>query len=304
MEKEGDIMMIKRRKNFKESVWELEPEDWNVVNTEDSNNTHHYGVKVWSGRGYKIEPFSVWAESPEDALSIVGDWCKENATSLVIPEEEVTSEINNWMVDEISKNPEEYGVTEDDLDLDDQEICDIVYDKDVDSYWVLRDKVCEENHLDEWIYETDNGVYLRAENLFVEDWPNDYPDPEIKEESFTCRCVKKIIESSGKDDISDLKLSNVDKKKFNEFVNQIKDEIHDIKNEIKKEEKTSEFSRKLDRLYDKLEGLEILQDCLFDIAISINDNKEDKLDEFISCIEWSNKVGSGHSVSNVLGMII
>lgn len=158
----------------------LEPEDWTIVNTKENGGDNHYGVKLWSGAGYYVEPYSVWADGEWDALNRVAEYCKEKEPGMVVSHDAIYQDMVYYMGKEIEKNPEEYGYTEEQLETAvDEDIVKDLEKRDNSKYWELWGKVWSDSGLEE-MYTTvdDPTVFLRSENLGIVDWPDDYPSPE------------------------------------------------------------------------------------------------------------------------------
>lgn len=167
---------------MREDGWviRLDPEDWTIVNTEDTGGPNHYGVKLWSGAGYFLSPYSVWADDEMDALTLVAEWCADNAPGMIVKAQEVYNTLEEHIASFISKDPESFGMSEEEIeDKSDKAICGMLYNKDRSAYYDLKDKVWEDEYMDEWVTETENpDIYVRTENMWVSPWPEDYPSPE------------------------------------------------------------------------------------------------------------------------------
>lgn len=180
--------MVKRKscKEYRNTEWsfELDPEDWEIVNTSKDGGSNHYGVKLWSGAGYMLTPYSVWADSMEEALTLVGEWCEKHAPGMIITADRVFEEIEDGMVEIIKKDPEKYGFTEDEVESEsNKKLISSLQKRDKDLYWNLREQSEQENYIDEWAYPTENpDIYLWAENLWIDKWPKDYPSLEDEED--------------------------------------------------------------------------------------------------------------------------
>lgn len=202
--------MIKRKscKEYRNTEWsiELDPEDWEIVNTSKDGGSTHYGVKLWSGAGYMLTPYSVWADSMEDALTLVGEWCEKHAPGMIITADRVFEEIEDGMVEIIKKDPEKYGFTEDEVESEsNKKLISSLQKRDRDLYWNLREQSEQENYIDEWAYPTENpDIYLWAENLWIDKWPKDYPSLEdendearnMEDESKTYRKEASVLGSA------------------------------------------------------------------------------------------------------------
>lgn len=160
--------------------WTADPEDWTIVNTKEDGGDTHYGVKLWGGAGYFLSLYSVWADSMEEALTLVGEWCEKHEPGMIIRGSQVQEEIEDGIADIIEEDPEKYGFTEEQIDdLEDSKICELLRQKDLDKYWELYDKSFQDNNIDEWAFQTENpDIYLYSENLFIDEWPDDYPSPD------------------------------------------------------------------------------------------------------------------------------
>lgn len=178
--------------------WTADPEDWTVVNTKEDGGDTHYGVKLWGGAGYFLSLYSVWADSMEEALTLVGEWCEKHEPGMIIRGDQVQKVIEDGMADIIEEDPEKYGFTEEQIDdLEDEKICELLRQKDLDAYWELYDKSFQDNYIDEWAFQTENpDIYLYSENLFIDEWPDDYPSPdEDTRESRIRRNLRRSVES-------------------------------------------------------------------------------------------------------------
>lgn len=161
---------------------EVDPEDWEVVNTSRDGGSKHYAVKLWGGAGYFLTPYSVWADSIEEALTLVGEWCAEHAPGMILTSDRVYEEVEDCMVKIIEKNPEKYGFTEDDIDSkSNNALISDLQKRDRNLYWGLMEQAEEDCYIDEWAYQTENpDIYLYAENLWADEWPENYPSLEAK----------------------------------------------------------------------------------------------------------------------------
>lgn len=152
----------------------MRKEDWTEVNTSEDGGIHHYGVKLWPGAGYWLTLYSVWADNPMDALTIVAEWCDKHEPGMIVRAEEVHDQVEEYMAEEIKKDPSKYGLEEDQVNgKSDKAICDMLYKEDRDAYFVLEEFVWNDNAMYEWVTETDNSdLYVRSENLIILDWPD------------------------------------------------------------------------------------------------------------------------------------
>lgn len=176
-----------RRKEVREMredgyMWRADPDDWTVVNTEEDGGVKHYGVKLWPGAGYFFSLYSVWADDEMDALTTVAEWCKKHEPGMVVTAKEVHERMEEEMAKKISENPEDFGMTEDDVEnKSDKAICDKLFKENRGGYWDLWDAVWQDEYMYEWVTETENpDLYVRSENMWVAPWPKDYPSPEEK----------------------------------------------------------------------------------------------------------------------------
>lgn len=158
----------------------LKPEDWTIVNTKEDGGDNHYGVKLWSGAGYYLEPYSVWADNEWDALNIVAAYCKEEEPGMVVSHDVIYQDMVYYMGKEIEENPEEYGYTEEQIENSvDEDIVKDLEKRNKTKYWELWEKIWGESGLEEMYVSVDDPtVFLRSENLSIKEWPDDYPSPE------------------------------------------------------------------------------------------------------------------------------
>lgn len=120
-----------------------------IINPEDDGDL--YMVKIWGGSGYVLDVYLVKAYDEYDAIDIVFEWSYENEGA------------NNIIFD--------YNYLSE-LCLEDYE----------DEYWYGKgegkpsDKMSYEEFEDEWFdyyISSDNGLYARSENFFVDEVPQD-----------------------------------------------------------------------------------------------------------------------------------
>lgn len=171
--------MIKLKRKYESSEFD-DLRDWTIVNTSDDGGYKHYAVTMWTGAGIWTNNYSVWADSEEEALEEVASYCEKYEPGMVVKRDLVDQEVTDYMSEEIRKNPEEFGFTEDEANrLSDDELCETLRKKNNGSYWNLYDDVWIENGMDEQYYYADNpNVYLRAEYLTIKEWDSNYPSPE------------------------------------------------------------------------------------------------------------------------------
>ena len=125
--------------------WKADKEDWSIVNTSTTGGSIHYLVKLWCGKGYVLDLFSVWADDCNDALCRVAEWCVENSPWNLVSSESVKEEMGNYQ----KENP------------------DLSYEQILDKYGI-----------DEWVTQLENGLYVMTENLFIAEWPSNVPYSE------------------------------------------------------------------------------------------------------------------------------
>ena len=148
--------------------WLADPEDWSQVNTKNGGSTH-YGVKLWCGYGYMLDLYSVWADSPEDALDIVAEWCRDNQPSDIVQKNRVDEE----MIKNIVSYVREYHIIQIDDTMSDEEIMDILSRRE--DFGDIYDTVWYSNYMNEWVTPVGDGdIYVRTENLFIDKWPDNY----------------------------------------------------------------------------------------------------------------------------------
>lgn len=120
-----------------------------IINPEDDGDL--YMVKIWGGSGYVLDVYLVKAYDEYDAIDIVFEWSYENEGA------------NNIIFD--------YNYL--------SKLCHEDYE---DEYWYGRgegkpsDKMSYEEFEDEWFeyyIQTDNDLYARGENFFVDKVPQD-----------------------------------------------------------------------------------------------------------------------------------
>lgn len=178
--------MVRRYvREMREDGWimRLDPDDWTIVNTERDGGPRHYGVKLWSGAGYMLSPYSVWADNEMDALTIVAEWCADHEPGMIVTAKEVHEQMEENMAEAIRKNPRRFGMSDVVDDMSDKEICDRLFKEDRNSYWELHEKVWNDEYMYEWVTETENpDLYVRSENMWVSPWPDDYPSPGMRHE--------------------------------------------------------------------------------------------------------------------------
>ena len=178
--------MVRRYvREMREDGWimRLDPDDWTIVNTERDGGPRHYGVKLWSGAGYMLSPYSVWADNEMDALTIVAEWCADHEPGMIVTAKEVHEQMEENMAEVIRKNPRRFGMSDAVEDMSDKDICDRLFKEDRNSYWELYEKVWNDEYMYEWVTETENpDIYVRSENMWVSPWPDDYPSPGMRHE--------------------------------------------------------------------------------------------------------------------------
>lgn len=169
--------MLKFKPRYVREIWNVaNPDEWITVNTKSNGGENHYGVKLWSGKGYSLSLYSVWADSEDEALTIVGEWCAKHDPKMVISEREVFERQEEWIARLVEKTPEKFGLDEELVsDMYPSEICQYLKEVDKDEWYSLMDEALDAQS--DWVYPTENpDIYLRSENLFVNIWPSDYPD--------------------------------------------------------------------------------------------------------------------------------
>ena len=171
--------MLKLKRKYESSEFD-ELKEWTIVNTSDDGGYKHWSVSVWTGAGPWMNKYSVWADSEEEALEEVTDYCAEHEPGMVVHRDVVEREVKEYMADEIRKNPEEFGFTEDEVDrLTDDNLCETLRKKNIDLYWTLYEDVWNENAMYEQYYYANNpNFYLRAIDLAIKEWDSNYPSPE------------------------------------------------------------------------------------------------------------------------------
>ena len=182
--KEKRSMLVRKgnkvcRKEMHENGWQwiADPEDWEIVNTAKNGGSTHYGVKLWCGSGYVLDLFSVWADDEDDALCTVAEWCAKHQPRDVVTRERVDEEMKRNIVEEVRKDPSKFDFD----DVDDMSDNDIMLAlKKRKDFWDIYDDVWEDNYMYEWVTPLDGNadLYVRSENLFIQEWPDDCPAPE------------------------------------------------------------------------------------------------------------------------------
>lgn len=87
---EGDLHnMIKTALN-EVMGWTLEKDDVEWVNTPEDGETP-YGVKLWQGSGYQIQPFGVYASDEDEALNAVVAYCEKNGYTHLFADDDAQS---------------------------------------------------------------------------------------------------------------------------------------------------------------------------------------------------------------------
>lgn len=131
--------------HFQGIQWKADTEDWNIVNTSVTGGSTHYGVKLWCGKGYVLDLFSVYADDCNDALCRVAEWCVENSPWNLVSSNRVQEMMGCYQ----KENP------------------NLSYEEIWDSFGIY-----------EWVTQLENGLYVRTENMFVAEWPSNVPYSE------------------------------------------------------------------------------------------------------------------------------
>lgn len=191
----------KMRKNELKD-WDMmaTPEDWEIVNTnEDGRFDKHYGFKVWPLAGYFVDLFSVYGDNEEDAINILLDYLKENNYPNCFTDDKIYNDYVSELGFEAKRNPEEYGLTKEQVeDLSEEDVFDLL-DEDIKGDFFS-------NFLGSYVQNDDGNIFVFSDNFEILDWPKDYPAPEtVKKEGKSMRKTshRKFEEYHGSRDIAE-----------------------------------------------------------------------------------------------------
>ena len=147
------------------------PEDWVIVNTDEKGDKKHYGFKVWPLAGYRLDLFSVYGDSLQDAIDILLNYLKENKYHNCFTAEQINKKYVEETGYEIKLNPEKYKLTSEQVkDLSNEEAYKLLdEEKENELYY---------DYLSNYIRNDNDEIFVYNENFQIWDWPKDYASPE------------------------------------------------------------------------------------------------------------------------------